>query len=605
MSSLRLGKQSLLQSKPAKEKPVEKSEKALFGRSLMPRIPENIIPGSSSKSKSDKEKVTEDAEAESGMKLDPKWFTLVENVIAYLTSLLPSKRSGPADPHQAERLKCIGKILDSLHCRTEGGGFDLQSPVFQPQWERAKYLDQMIANRILLYVIKMPFPQKLEYDTNMALWLNCIKRTDFELLSPADINQVFDIFERTPFGACPSFSEVTWSGKPDGNEDTEDSSSKKTQYLTDLDEDSEDNLLQHLPAPMISRNPIIIGPSGIEALFDIQRVIVTVLKATQVHHQPESEWPQGEALQDVVDNCIRSGNPDTVFTGKCKISTALAYIEVPFRCTAAILKRQLDLHDVLMQTDLRRPDDHQEGGQAYVMTMLQFVQEPDIELVAGEWVLARFSNVPGANWFLCVLEMGATHPYYGWRIPTGKIDFGNAQPEPELIKMWEQYMEHKKNLLCELINTRIKAQKAARNKKQTSAQREKNATLGEVGMDAVSALAKGDTTVPEAVLDAAGKIVQLGSSEIVHALTSYEKRSLMFQEYKERIDLRSRALKAANIPEVAHMAVLSLDDNSVLPAMFFCGYSSSYVLIKLLYGWSAYVIDKPDTSIAVERGSHR
>ncbi len=42
-----------------------------------------------------------------------------------------------------------------------------------------------------------------------------------------------------------------------------------------------------------------------------------------------------------------------------------------------------------------------------ISRMIAFVQEPNIDAVAGEWVLARFSGAAGAQWFLCALELGA------------------------------------------------------------------------------------------------------------------------------------------------------------------------------------------------------
>ncbi|KAL7624088.1 hypothetical protein AAE478_005645 [Parahypoxylon ruwenzoriense] len=85
---------------------------------------------------------------------------------------------------------------------------------------------------------------------------------------------------------------------------------------------------------------------------------------------------------------------------------------------------------------------------ARVSRMIKFVQEPGLTGVAGEWVLARFSGMPGTNWFLCYLELGSSrHDFYGHRIATDEIDFHNAFPEMGLIKYWEYYSEHIRKLM--------------------------------------------------------------------------------------------------------------------------------------------------------------
>lgn len=94
-----------------------------------------------------------------------------------------------------------------------------------------------------------------------------------------------------------------------------------------------------------------------------------------------------------------------------------------------------------------------------VSRMIKFVQEPSLSLVAGEWVLARFSGVPGARWFLCYLDMGSSgRDLYGHRIATDEINFRNASPELGLMKYWESYIMRKKYLLCSMLQKLVEGQ---------------------------------------------------------------------------------------------------------------------------------------------------
>ena len=94
--------------------------------------------------------------------------------------------------------------------------------------------------------------------------------------------------------------------------------------------------------------------------------------------------------------------------------------------------------------------------------MLDFIQETDLNLIVGEWVLARFTGAEGAKWFLCQLELGSTHSYYGRRIPTDIIDFKTVVPEPGLVGHWDNYMHNKKAELCRIVNVLIQGRDARR-----------------------------------------------------------------------------------------------------------------------------------------------
>ncbi|EMR82584.1 hypothetical protein ACHAPC_003041 [Botrytis cinerea] len=77
--------------------------------------------------------------------------------------------------------------------------------------------------------------------------------------------------------------------------------------------------------------------------------------------------------------------------------------------------------------------------QLRVVCMLDFVQENDINLIVGEWVLAS---------------------YYGRRIATDKIGFENVVPEPGLVDHWKSYMKNKKTQYCRTVNVLIQGRVA-------------------------------------------------------------------------------------------------------------------------------------------------
>ena len=588
--------------KENKEKPVEKPSPPPKEKSSMFSSSRFKIGGDSSKDKAvsiQGEEVRPStpgagADKQPSVTVDPKWFTLVENVISYLTSILQlSESTGPQfkDPFKDARLKCIGYILDHLHPVQPSGPMpDMIALDFTSERDGARYLDQIIANRALCYVITAKDPRESEAYGNMKEVLHYIQRTDFQSLSPALITDLFTLLNKTAFCACPKYADIVeihgrYGDKipPSGSRE-----SRRPKSLHGGHDDDEDDL-EHLPPPIISRNPIIVSTSGIEGLFDIQRVIVDIIdagktskiepRADQVSkplptemYACSSDNITASPLYIKIMESISKGNLDETFTGHCKISTGLGHITIRYCCTASVLKKQLDIRDILSQTELKPTEDPTAVVPGPdVMTMLQFVKEADIELVAGEWVLARFAGVPGANWFLCLLELGATHPFYGWRIPTESIDFTMGTPEQSLVDLWEKYMERKKNYLCDLVDTRIKQRKVALQKKVTQLVREKNpAGIINAGLDVMGDFVTNDSTsTVEAIGRGLDKIGKIAGTEVIHAKTRIDQHNLKTQEYRERIDLRFKALEDAGVPKETHMAVLSLDDNSVLPAMFF------------------------------------
>jgi hypothetical protein len=261
---------------------------------------------------------------------------------------------------------------------------------------------------------------------------------------------------------------------------------------------------------MISPHPIIVTNAGIEGIFDIQRVAITMIDQ--------------KVLRQQVHHTI---SPEQMISGWCTVSTGFARVVVQFTCKSDLLKKQLEVIDevdfnilkeqekvdsekrdhkikkgltsgrapktpkkgVSLKDKLRsktkkgqkastkqnRPHtrysvtiENEKSGETTqddkdeektVERIIKFIQEDDLQLVAGEWVLARFSGAPHAKWFLCHLELGSTHPFYGHRIACSEIDFANCTPEPGLVRAWEKYMDRKKREMCSILNNYAHEQK--------------------------------------------------------------------------------------------------------------------------------------------------
>ncbi|KAK4102423.1 hypothetical protein N658DRAFT_515132 [Parathielavia hyrcaniae] len=295
----------------------------------------------------------------------------------------------------------------------------------------------------------------------------------------------------------------------------------------------------------ISPNPIVVNNSGIEGLFDIQRVIVTMIEPDKLRKQVG-----------------RAASPHARITGWCSISTGFANVVTSFTCERRLLEQELGviesvetwvlqeqtkdksekrgtriLKDSVVSGSASNKPAEKEAGQSAdpqagegksqkgeakdasesvddgvaeptdpptgekndgsaaqgtgdyqqapgedkdndndkdkeaksdnteeerrVSRMIDFIQEPQLELIAGEWVLARFSACPGANWFLCHLELGPTHgQFYGYRIAAGAIDFSKPTPEPGLVGVWKTYMDRKKRRMCRILSEYVESREA-------------------------------------------------------------------------------------------------------------------------------------------------
>ncbi|TGO44787.1 hypothetical protein BOTNAR_0743g00010 [Botryotinia narcissicola] len=345
-----------------------------------------------------------------------------------------------------------------------------------------------------------------------------------------------------------------------------------------------------LGSSMISPNPIMLTTSGIEGVFDIQRVIIEMQNPELLRYQ----------LQSAV-------NDSQKISGHCTISTALSMIKVNFTCEAGALKKQLDVCDVVQralsdQEDKRTiglmnprpalttgqesdsyykkltslssgfmgkvpenvdpteqnqsaltPDSAaqvqgpgENSEQLRVVRMLDFVQENDINLIVGEWVLARFTGVEGAKWFLCQLELGSTH---------NRIDFENVVPEPGLVDHWESYMRNKKNELCRIVNVLVQGRVAR--------QYADSVTSLDIKPDIDDDSDHEGSENKEKLKDFLFRRGTLIGAELVQTLTDI---------WGERLDSMLNDTILQQVPKGLRAAIMNLNENEdLLPAMFLSG----------------------------------
>ncbi|KAK3348641.1 hypothetical protein B0T25DRAFT_227009 [Lasiosphaeria hispida] len=279
----------------------------------------------------------------------------------------------------------------------------------------------------------------------------------------------------------------------------------------------------------ISPNPIIVNNSGIEGLFDIQRVIVTMIEHDKLRAR-----------------VAKAATPHDKISGWCSISTGFARVIASFSCEKRLLEQELDavegveskvlmeqnkgedetraaklMRDVAMNVPVpglggggvKVEDEEQDGGgkgeekqadinkyteeERLVSRMIDFIQEPQLQLVAGEWVLARFSGVPGARWFFCHLELGsAPGQFYGHRIATGEIDFANSTPEQGLVKAWQTYMERKKRKMCHILDKFLKSRMRGKEGREKLEETKRTMLKAAKDLDSISLLGR-DTGIEE------------------------------------------------------------------------------------------------------------
>ncbi|KAJ8067922.1 hypothetical protein OCU04_003507 [Sclerotinia nivalis] len=357
---------------------------------------------------------------------------------------------------------------------------------------------------------------------------------------------------------------------------------------------------EFLSSSMICPNPIMLTTSGIEGVFDIQRVIVSMQNPEHLRYQVQS-----------------AVNDNQKISGQCTISTALSMITVNFSCEARVLGKQLDVCDVVQRAlfdpeekrsldsinsrpalttghesdsyyskltsfssgfmskepettvsteneDAKTPDLDpsaqartfgENSEQRRVVRMLDFVQENNINLIVGEWVLARFTGAEGAKWFLCQLELGSTHSYYGRRIATDDIDFKNVVPEPGLVGHWENYMRNKKTELCRVVNVlgqgRLVRQYAD------------SVTSSEIKTEMNDDSDHEGSNNKEKLKDFLFKRGTVFGAEVVQTLTDM---------WGERLDEILSDTILQQVPKGLRAAIMNLNENEdLLPAMFLSG----------------------------------
>ncbi|UKZ52664.1 hypothetical protein TrVGV298_006445 [Trichoderma virens] len=225
-------------------------------------------------------------------------------------------------------------------------------------------------------------------------------------------------------------------------------------YKIEEQQQQQENLINKMSyfgsSNMVSPHPIIVTNAGIEGIFDVQRVIITMADIDGLRQQ-----------------VAHTTSTEQVISGYCSISTGFAQVIVRFSCKSGLLRKQLEVIDGIdfnVIKEKSKKNEVLEGQQirdtdeeGTINRMIKFIQEDDLRLVAGEWVLARCSGVADANWFLCYLELGSTHPFYGYRIPTSEIDFENCIPEDGLVLAWNQYMNRKKEEMCKILTILLKS----------------------------------------------------------------------------------------------------------------------------------------------------
>ncbi|KAM3070199.1 hypothetical protein ACMFMG_003763 [Clarireedia jacksonii] len=364
---------------------------------------------------------------------------------------------------------------------------------------------------------------------------------------------------------------------------------------------------QPVSQSMICPNPIMVTTSGIEGVFDIQRVIITMQNPEGLRYQTQNAASDSQKI-----------------SGLCTISTALSKITVDFTCAAGVLKKQLDVCDVVHRalsdgdskkveslTKTRPPlipgKDHEsyyskvaslspsfmrQGSQASGITenfdqetkddqneetetesshktekSLRFVQETNLNLIVGEWVLARFTGVEGANWFLCQFELGSTHSYYGRRIATDTIDFKKVLPESGLVEHWESYMHNKKTELCKVVDLLIQGRSARKyTDKVAGREKENDQDVARMPTELDQDSDDEDRDAPEKLMNF---IIKTSQQKMVASGKIFED---LADKWGERWEGQLDDIVIQQVPKPLRAAIMNLNENEeLLPVMFTSG----------------------------------
>ncbi|KAJ5746234.1 hypothetical protein N7520_011416 [Penicillium odoratum] len=350
----------------------------------------------------------------------------------------------------------------------------------------------------------------------------------------------------------------------------------KTDTLNSLSE-SGDQDEEKREKRMVCPNPITVSSGGIRGIFDIQRVVVTMLEPKKLRSR------------------VRTAVSGQKIDGWCTVSTGLAMALVSFSCERDQLQQQLDLSEVINKSidpdetpaDGDNPTPIQQNGKQTlrsqlrlektrekirVARMISFVQKPNLDSVAGEWVLARFSGAPGAKWFLCLLELGAGNDFYGRRIPTDAFSFEDAAPEQGLTEYWHQFTTEKKARTCDTLDMYLNRQKLWKNaganmhemqkmqhtqEMQASHEKDEKDHLDwDMAMEIMQNLS----------LDTLEKTINLGK------MTGYGIGGLGAELWAQHLESRIEKCALKRVPISLRTPVRDLDHNrKLLPAMFHAG----------------------------------
>ncbi|KAH9905914.1 hypothetical protein F4778DRAFT_683566 [Xylariomycetidae sp. FL2044] len=390
---------------------------------------------------------------------------------------------------------------------------------------------------------------------------------------------------------------------------------------------------------MISPNPIIVKNSGIEGSFDIQRVVVSMVQPEKLRRrirgaatadQKVSGWctistgfavvivgfscPRGilDRQMDVVQSVERKvlnkemgdkegegqGEESEVEAGEGEDHDPTGMgVEEGTRKSArpkTLSRLQSRISSLQESSEKAESADLPEGPEleplkaegSRVSRMIKFVQEPKLSSVAGEWVLARLSGVPGAKWFLCYLELGSSgRDFYGHRIATDEIDFRDASPEMGLVRYWEYYMMQKKHMLCSILQKLVESRDWGRLRDQVGeklggrvveeaknrgyldfVEAEKADSVGkEVNASAMDN--DGNGSDEEEAGEMSGLLKELGGMALTVAGAGLIQKFYEWRAERLQKNLSAEVLK--KFPTHMQAALESLDDNKdLMPSMF-------------------------------------
>ncbi|KAF9887823.1 hypothetical protein FE257_009629 [Aspergillus nanangensis] len=400
---------------------------------------------------------------------------------------------------------------------------------------------------------------------------------------------------------------------------------KDAQPITTPNTEPKNDTMEPLDRQITCPNPIVMNSSGIKGVFDIQRVVVTMLEPNILRKKIQHALSDNEKID-----------------GWCTISTGFAFTMVAFSCEKHILEKQLDIAEVVEETVMRDPMDRKNEQavgktndasspsstskqpsdksptaeqetkedtttaeprpslptrsttvesligqptqlknygnspeQRKVSRMIDFVTDADLQTIAGEWVLARFSGAPAAKWFLSRLELGSNQEFYARRIPTDEFDFADAVPEKGLVDFWYQFLDHKKTIMCRILSSHLDAEKA--DSRATELERGIGDRLDEVvSSDDDEEEGAGTAATVAGYLRTAKQVAKGGAwllqEDDFYKFIGYSVRSGVSQLYAEYLERHLKDKALAKVPVRLQAAILDLDeDRRLLPVMFHSG----------------------------------